>query len=108
MGLKEILPITVLNFYNDNKNISESVLKKFSLRLNGIFETAIENDLCFKNPSKGISPASNAEKHKKEVYTDLQIRCVKILARDKIPEAGLLLETGLHRGELLGLKWGGY
>ena len=43
----------------------------------------------------------------KQVYTDQQIAAVEAycLKSKKMPEVVLLLETGLRKGELLGLKW---
>lgn len=105
MGLNEILPITVREFYKTKSDLSESALHKISLCLYGIFESAIENDQCFKNPAKNVSYNSDAQKHNKKVYSDLQIRCVEILAWNAMPEIVLLLETGIRRGEMLGLKW---
>ena len=45
--------------------------------LNGIFETVIDNDLCYKNPAKRVSYTSIAEKTVKRVYTDEQMEIVE-------------------------------
>ena len=73
--------------------------------LNALFECAIENDLCWKNPAKHSTFRSTARKHEKKVLTDEQIELAKAFTRDTMPEVALLLETGLRRGELLGLMW---
>lgn len=70
-----------------------------------IFETVIDNGLCYKNPTKRVSYTSNAEKTIKRIYTEEQIEIVESYAAPRMPEVVLLLETRLRRGELLGLKW---
>ena len=72
-----------------------------------LFECAIENDLCWKKPAKHSTFRSTARKHEKKgrPATDEQIELAKAFTRDTMPEVALLLETGLRRGELLGLMW---
>ena len=73
--------------------------------LNAIFECAIENDPCYKNPAKHCTYRSTAQKHIKHVLSDEQMDTVKAYTADRMPEVVLLLETGLRRGELVGLMW---
>ena len=55
--LKQIRPADITAFYSETGggDSSASALKKIKLCLNGIFDTAIDNDLCFKNPAKNTS-----------------------------------------------------
>ena len=104
--LSVIQPADIQKFYNiKQSDLSLSMMKKLKLCLNDIFETAIENDLSYKNPAKRIEVQSSIGKHEKKVYDDLQIQLVKNYAKKHMPEVVILLETGLRRGELLGLKW---
>lgn len=103
--LSDIKPINVKMFYGVKKRMSKSMLSKMRLCLNGIFNTAVDNDLCYKNPSRGIIPVSQKEKAVKKVYSDEEIHIVCEIAKFRMPEVIILLETGLRRGELLGLTW---
>lgn len=103
--LTDIKPINIKSFYTKKQHLSKSMLSKIQICLNGIFESAIDNELCAKNPCRGISYKSLATKYEKKVYTDNEILIVEKLAKDVMPEVIILLETGLRRGELLGLTW---
>lgn len=103
--LNDIKPVDIKSFYLTKNHMSESRLSKMQICLNGIFETAIDNDLCCKNPAKKIKFTSLQRKKERKVYTDDEISVVKKFFYSRLPEVVLLLETGLRRGELLGLKW---
>lgn len=103
--LQGISPVDVQSFFNTKTDLSESVLKKLHMCLKSIFDTAIDNDLCLKNPIKNIKIKSEASKSEKQVYDSLQINQIKLYAVNIMPEVAVLLETGLRRGELLGLMW---
>lgn len=103
--LTEIRNVDIQGFLSSKNSFSESVLGKMRVCLLAIFDTAIDNDLCYKNPAKKSTYSSTATKHEKRVYTSEQIEAVKAAAHGKKDEIILLLETGLRRGELLGLRW---
>ena len=104
--LTDIRSVDVQKFFNEKqKTLSESMLDKLRMTLYGIFDTAVDNDLCYKNPIKGIKYVSQTEKHEKHVYTDSEIAAAKSFFKDDLPEAFVILETGLRRGELCGLMW---
>lgn len=105
MPLAVIHPIDVVSYFGTKTKCSESRLKKMKSILTAIFDAAIDNDLCYKNPAKNSEYNSEAVKKEKQVYTDEQIALVKQHARAAMPEVAFLLETGLRRGELLGLMW---
>lgn len=103
--LSDIRPADVQEFFASKKECSHSLLEKLRTTLSAIFEAAIDNDLIYKNPAKYTKLKSEAEPKKKTALTDDQIEFVKSAAEDKMPEVIFLLETGLRRGELLGLMW---
>ena len=104
--LIDIKQIDIQNFYaSKSDTCSESLLSKLKLCLCGIFEAAIENDLIYKNPAKHAVFISHVAKHEKKVYTDEQIIKAKEYFKTDFFDAYLILETGIRRGELLGLMW---
>ena len=106
MRLIDIKPIDIQNFYNiKSKELSESMMHKLKICINAIFETAIDNDLCFKNPAKHAVVTSEVPKIEKHVYSDKEITTAKEYFKTAFPEAYLLLDIGLRRGELIGLQW---
>ena len=92
-------------FFAKHSHLSESLLHKLKITLSAIFDTAIENDLMFKNPVNHVTYTSTADKHIKQVYTEEQLVIAKAYFKENFFDAFLMLETGVRRGELLGLMW---
>lgn len=104
--LRNIKSIDVQRFFSiKQEQLSESVLDKLRLCLNGIFDSAIDNDLIIKNPVKNVTYTSAKEKKIKHIWNDDEISIAKAFFKTRRPEAYLALETGLRRGEILGLMW---
>ncbi len=106
--LTDIRPIDVQAFYNlCAQKYSLSTNKKIRLCLNSIFETAITNDLCYKNPARGLSVQSDLPKKEKHIFTQEEADQVLAFAQQhpKGLSIVLLLSLGLRRSELLGLMW---
>lgn len=103
--LTEIKPIHVQHFFTLHLDLSQSVLDKLHMILYSSFCAAIDNDYCEKNPVSFIRYKSNKTKNQKHVYTIDEIDIVKQYAYYNIPEVFFILETGLRRGEICGLKW---
>lgn len=109
--LRNILPSDIKDFFNQmQEQYSESHLKKLRLCLNAIFETAIENDICYKNPVKNIKFTSQIEKKERLVFDEEQYNIALnycdhhrfgIFTR-------ILLELGLRPCELCGLQFGDF
>lgn len=94
-----------MNFLAQKQYLSASVLEKLHSILFSVFDAAIDNDLCYKNPVKNIKYVSTAIPNDKKVLTDEQITYALEYFRDNLPEGFLMLATGMRRGEMCGLKW---
>jgi len=74
MVLSEIRPIDIKNFFNEkNKTLSRETQKKLLRCLNTIFEEAVDNNLCAKNPCKKIKLAKDTQNQEKRVYNAEQV-----------------------------------
>ena len=105
MELQEIDPAKVREFFAGKTNFSESMIKKMKMCLSAIFEGAMENRLCDRNPAKNVICVSEKRRDERKTYTEEQAKRVKELAWYLPPEIVLMLETGLRKGEMLGLTW---
>lgn len=103
--LEGIHPVDIQDFFASKSACSESALSKMRSILNAIFESAIDNDLLYKNPAKHIRFSSGAEKREKKALSDEQIDFVARAGLDRLDEVPFLLYTGMRRGEMLGLMW---
>ena len=107
-NLQNIRPADIKALYTSiGKKYSQSTVSKVKICLNGIFESAIDNDLCYKNPAKNITPASRKPKNEKRVYNEEQKNIIVDFAKshdDGIPIL-LLLVMGLRRSEMMALCW---
>ena len=90
-------------FFASKSHMSMSLLKKLQLILSQIFETAIENDICLKNPARKVKISSTHQKDERRVYTPAEIETV--CKYTKMPEIVVMLKVGLRRGEIVGLMW---
>lgn len=110
--LIDIKQIDIQNYFNKVVNpktkgkLSISTLDKQRVILKSIFDTAIDNDICYKNPVKNIVFNNVLTKKKRPVYTMEQAKKLEefAIAQGKY-DVILLLNTGMRRSELLGLKW---
>lgn len=94
-------------FQKKSKSLTVETLKKHKMALNKIFEYAVLNDLCAKNPVTMIKITSSKKSQEKKTYTKEQ--CELVLKYAKLHRFGLeihlMLQYGISRSELLGLMW---
>lgn len=106
--LADIKPIEVDAFLTKlGADYSLTVLQKTKICLSAIYESAIDNNICFKNPCKNVDIKSKKEKADKRTYTQEQVDSVLAFS-DSDPYGvyiRILLELGLRCSELCGLKW---
>lgn len=106
--ISQIKQFDIQTYFNKkSKKLSVGSLKKHKMALNKIFEYAVLNDLCIKNPVTMIKITSDIKEVEKRTYTKEQ--CEKVLEYTHEHRYGLdvymMLEYGLSRSELLGLMW---
>lgn len=109
MNMNDIRPLHIQKYINEAAThyAPETVKKDFHvLRL--IFETAVDNQVCSKNPiTKSIKLPKYETRQIKHAYTQEQYDIVYEFAKEH--ENGLaimlMLATGVSRSELLGLRW---
>ena len=104
MLLVDVTPADILRFYQQASSLSPSMCGKIRMCVNGIFRSACSNGLCTSNPADGCKLESMALPQIKEVYNDRQIEIASRWFLSRMPEVVLLLETGMRRGELVGLR----
>lgn len=103
-----IRPADVQQFFNDmSVKYSSTYLAKMRICLNGIFETAIENDVCRKNPCKNVIVKSKIKKEEKRTYTKKEAdEILKLCDQHRYGHyIRISLQLGLRPSELCGLKW---
>jgi len=106
--LTQIKPVDISKFYSIIENkYSKSYCGKVKLCINAIFNTAIDNDYCSKNPCRNAKLSSTIEKHEKRTYTQQEVdSIIDFSYKHKYGlSIHILLEWGLRCSELLGLYW---
>jgi len=108
LKISAVKPAHIVAMMNKYKSMSESHVKKTMLCIRGIFETAVDNDLCPKDPSKKVKPEYVKTKER-QFFNETEIAIIEKICfaeRSVIADALVtLLYTGLRREELLGLKF---
>ena len=108
MALEDIKPIQIQSYMNQQakKYAPETVKKDFTI-LAFIMQQAVENGLCSMNPALKSIRLPKIERSNKTAYTQEEYE--KAYAFAKQHENGLpimlMMETGISRSELLGLRW---
>ena len=107
--LSEIRPMNVQEFLDIKaKTCGSGLLNKIRICLSELFEAAVENNLCARNPVTKNTKAKSSKKPKeKRFYTAEQRDLIVEFARNHRHGLSILilLETGISRSELLGLQW---
>lgn len=104
----EILPIDIAAYFRvAGQKYALETLKKDKMCLQGIFESAVENGICAKNPvTSSLRLASKIPPQEKHTWTQEQYDTVFDCARRSgAVDIMILMETGITRSELLGLTW---
>ena len=103
-----IKQIDVQQYFNSHKSLSMVTLRRQLNILRGIFDEAIFNDLCTKNPVRNINIVSNKKEFITRAYNQSQAESIQNRCSPYIPIQAaiyIILSIGLRRGEVLGLLW---
>lgn len=108
--ISKIQQIDVQKYFNQVENngepLAHSTLDKHKMILKSIFDAAIDNDLCYKNPVKNIKYQKVAKTISRVAYTKEEARkCEEYAQTHGRKDIVIMLNTGIRRSELLGLKW---
>ncbi|NMA65592.1 MAG: site-specific integrase [Clostridiaceae bacterium] len=106
--LTAIKQIDIQTYFNKkSKILALETLKKHKMTLNRMFQSAIINEICDRNPCQNIKLSSTKKPLEKRTYTADEVELV--LEYTKAHRFGLavylMLMYGLSRSELLGLMW---
>ena len=105
--LQDITQADIQSYFNKHSFLAENNLKRHRMILHNIFDKAVYNDLCRKNPVIDIRYQSTKEQAVRHAYT--QAQADKLIEYAKTQRWGeiivIMLNTGVRRGELLGFKW---
>lgn len=111
MKICEVKPAHIITFMGLTAHRSDSFQKKLKAQLWTIFDAAVDNDLCRKNPCKaGKSPCAEQKPIESRVWTQSECAVIADHARSRNDAMGValmvMLYTGERRSEVLGLQWG--
>lgn len=109
MRLNEIKTADIQRFYDKHSKYATETVKKMRSLLNGIFDSAIEDDYITKNPAKSkrlVLPKKATERKAltTEEVQDILAHMSELNEQQQLYIA-LSLFTGMRRGELLALTW---
>lgn len=113
MCIKDVKKNNILQLYSNlSEKIGNGTIQGIHSILNAIFSNAVDNDYILKNPTRGcINDYPYYMQNKRDSLTEQQQNdFIKFMHEDKVYRryyeiAELILQTGLRRGEVLGLTW---
>ncbi|MCJ7856694.1 site-specific integrase [Lachnospiraceae bacterium NSJ-143] len=109
MPLNEVKPMHCQNILNQmDLSYSVGTIKLVRSFMHNLFEGALENDLIFKNPvKKSVKCKLNSIPKQRRVLTvSEQTAFLNGVKKScNYNQWGLILQTGLRTGEIIGLKW---
>lgn len=104
-NIQDITQIDIKAFLNSVSDRSQSLLDKIQICLNGIFESAIDNDLITKNPCRNVNSRSKSKKKIKRTYDKESADLLCASDHKYALFVHILLRMGLRCSELCGLQW---
>lgn len=109
MLLKDVKPLHCQNILNKMADsYCNSTIKQTGHTLYGMFDSAVENELIFRNPmTKTVRCTSGKESKPIRVLTveEQKLFLETVKSTSNYNQYALLLQTGLRTGEMIGLRW---
>ena len=107
--LSEITVSDIQEFFNGKSKLSLSTNKHIRYLLNGIFESALEDNLISRNIMSSKRLTIRGSEKTREALTTEQVQDIckqlpKLNLQDRL-FLSLLMYTGMRRGEILALDW---
>ena len=108
--VEEINTTVLQTFYNAHNDMSQSTVRRMRAILHQVFDLAVEDGFMQRNPTESKRVFIKAKKEKRREALsgkDLMdiMNSLPCLRDDDRMLMGLLLFTGMRRGEVLGLRW---
>lgn len=103
--INDLTQADIKRYSNTILNYSQSLIDKIMLCLNGIFESACDNDIIIKNPCRNIKVKSKTEKEKKRTYDKASADYLCTINHKYGLAIHILLRMGLRGSELCALTW---
>lgn len=109
MFIKDVKPIHCQNVLNKmSEHYANSVIGHSRLVMYAMFDSAVENELLYKNPvTKSVRCMGGRKSKEIRALTlkEQRILLETVKETDNYNQYALILQTGLRVGELIGLKW---
>ena len=107
MRLSSVAPLHLGSFMKDlGGHGGQSLLRNTYTVLTHLFESAVRNGLLRQNPLQHIKRPKQAKQEVRFLSDPEMSTLMEELAKSRyLPVAQLILQTGLRRGEALGLSW---
>lgn len=103
--IKSIKPYMIQKFFAKHSKLSESMHDKFHLILVSIFDMAIDNDDCYKNPAKKVTPGGVKPKVRPTYNDEQEKKIFDYCLKNNVVDIAILIDSGIRRSEMLGLRW---
>ena len=107
LKLKDVKPLKLQNLYAKlSERLGSWTIRRIHNILYGAFEKAIEWEMMKSNPARSATPPRIEDKEV-EVWSEKEVEAFLDEVKDHryYPVYYLTLNTGLSRGEVLGLRW---
>lgn len=105
--LDQVKPIDIEKLLADTAHLSKSARHHIYITINQIMKSAVQNELCRKNPCEAINVTAEEPLKSVQVFSlDEILTIIKNLDKPFGAAIALMLYAGLRSEEVMGLRWG--